>query len=522
MLRARSLQWICLTIIFLSTTAFAQTSASQNDCDWYCWVEHRLDVLEQQVAKLTKLLYSGGSNSGNGPSHTQHSQYTTSTTKRYSTTTFGTPYVTTTAKTSYVAKPTSTSTKKIVTVSTTGYTPRPTDVEPHDGYRAIGYFGNWDIYARKFFPQNIPADKLTHVLYSFADNKDNGTVFFTDTYADTDIHYAGDSWSESGNNVYGAVKQLQLLKAKNRNLKVMLSIGGWTYTNTNKHMDAPMSTATGRQKFADSCVAMVRDYGFDGIDVDWEYPQNVEQGGQLLDLLKAIRKALDGYANTLIYEDGHGSSEKPHFELSIAAPAGESNYKNMPLRQISEVVDFINLMAYDYAGSWDKTSGHAQNLYKSRSNPASTPFNTYDVLNLGMPIYGRAFTNTAGMGQSYNGNGKGSWEGGVYDWKDLPLNGAQVYYDQEAGGTYSYDNSTGLLVSFDTVDMALKKTDWLKKTKLGGAMWWEVSGDRYDGSGLIDNVVAALKGKDGSGIQQKSNWLRYPDSKFDNIKALGG
>jgi chitinase len=140
----------------------------------------------------------------------------------------------------------------------------PTAIAPRDGYRAIGYFGNWDIYARKFFPYNIPADKLTHVLYSFADNREDGTVFFTDTWADTDIHYANDSWNDIGNNVYGAVKQLALLKAKNRNMKVMLSIGGWTYTNTNKHMDVPASTAAGRQTFANSCVAMIRDYGFDG------------------------------------------------------------------------------------------------------------------------------------------------------------------------------------------------------------------------------------------------------------------
>jgi len=405
----------------------------------------------------------------------------------------------------------------------------PTAVAPRDGYRAIGYFGNWDIYARKFFPYNIPADKLTHVLYSFADNREDGTVFFTDTWADTDIHYANDSWNDIGNNVYGAVKQLSLLKAKNRNMKVMLSIGGWTYTNTNKHMDVPASTAAGRQTFANSCVAMIRDYGFDGIDIDWEYPQNPTQGGQLLDLLKAIRQAMDTYAATLTYKDANGNSQTPHFELSIAAPAGETNYKNMPLGEISQVVDFINLMAYDYAGSWETNSAHAQNLYKSTSNPKSTPFNTFDTvqayfnanvapskINLGMPIYGRSFTNTKGIGQPFNGIGQGSWEAGVYDWKVLPLPGSTVYYDQEAGATYSYNNSTGELVSFDTVDMALKKTEWIKQTGLGGAMWWEVAGDKYDGTGLIENVVASL-----GGIQQMSNWLRYPDSKFDNIKAMG-
>jgi chitinase len=70
--------------------------------------------------------------------------------------------------------------------------------------------------------------------------------------------------------VYGAMKQLQLLKARNRNLKTLLSIGGWTYTNTEKHMDVPMATDQGRRNFAESCVEMIRNYGFDGVDVDWE------------------------------------------------------------------------------------------------------------------------------------------------------------------------------------------------------------------------------------------------------------
>jgi chitinase len=105
-----------------------------------------------------------------------------------------------------------------------------------------------------------------------------------------------------------------------------------------------------------------------------------------------------------------------------------------------------------------------------------------------MPLYGRAFTKTAGLGQSYDGIGPGTWEAGVYDWRALPLPGAQVIYDAEAGATYSYDNSTGMLVSYDTVPMALKKVEFIKNTGLGGAMWWEVSGDRQDDSGIISNV----------------------------------
>jgi chitinase len=240
--------------------------------------------------------------------------------------------------------------------------PKP-DVEDRNGYRTVGYYGNWvitlsshptlarpnifitqDIYARKFFPSRIPATKLTHVLYSFADNTADGTITFSDPYADTDIHFASDSWSDKGNNVYGAMKQLGLLKQQNRNLKVMLSIGGWTYTNEKKHLDPVGESDTATKKFAASCVDMIKNYGFDGIDVDWEYPQDEEQGKQFLALLRAIRAALDAYAKSLAKDKTYAKEAQPHFLLSIAAPAGAENYGNLPLKDVADELDFINLM----------------------------------------------------------------------------------------------------------------------------------------------------------------------------------
>ncbi|KAG9192425.1 chitinase [Alternaria panax] len=405
------------------------------------------------------------------------------------------------------------------------------DIPNRPGYRAVAYYGSWDIYTRNFQPQQIPAEHLTHLLFSFADNKPDGTVFLTDSYADAEKHYKTDSWNNVGDNLYGSLKQLQILKSKNRNLKVLLSIGGWTYTNTNKHMDGPMTTAAGRQRFASSCVEMIRDYGFDGIDVDWEYPKDKEQGHQWLELLREIRSQMNGYADTLVHQDDSGHESKPEFLLTIASPAGEKNYKHLPLKEISGVTDFINLMAYDYAGSWDKQTGHNSNLYPSTSNPLSTPFNTASVLaaynaagvppsklNLGMPLYGRSFTNTQGLGKSFNGIGDGSFEKGVYDYKDLPLAGAQEHYDEEAGASYSYDEGSGMLVSYDTVAMALKKVDYIAQQKLGGAMWWEISGDRRDNDGsIVANVVKKLGGSS-AGIESSRNWLLYPDLRFDNIR----
>lgn len=187
--------------------------------------------------------------------------------------------------------------------------------------------------------------------------------------------------------------------------------------------------------------------------------------------------------------------------LTIACSAGASNYAFLDIASMNQYVDYFNLMAYDYAGSWSSDSGHDANLYASSSNPNSTPFNTNDAVAhftslvpankvvLGMPLYGRSFTGTAGMGQPFSGVGSGSFEAGVWDYKALPQPGAIVTEDLTGVvGSSSYDSSQQLLISYDTPAVADVKRQYIQNKGLGGGMWWETSGDRNDSGSLITTV----------------------------------
>ncbi|KAG5987854.1 hypothetical protein E4U52_007158 [Claviceps spartinae] len=391
--------------------------------------------------------------------------------------------------------------------------------------KAVGYYGNWDIYAAKFFVNDIPASQLTHLAYAFANiNNQTGECILSDTWADLQFAYPGDVTNSTGSNVYGNIKQMFLLKKKYRNLKTTLSVGGWTFRVNFPPMLASEKT---RIEFVRSAVKLVEDLGFDGLDIDYEYVDGSKQAAEMVDLLRRLREALDELKVT--------TKATAPFLLTYASPAGKAHYSQLDFEKMTPYVDFYNFMAVDYMGpGFSNNSGYLDNVFPDKKNRNATDFDTASGIHyylhegkvpgnkivLQNPLYGRAFNGTSGIGKPFVDAGTLGSLGvaGTWSYKDLPIPGfnATTTNNYVVGGSYTYDAAKQYLVAIDTPEMARFKASYVKKMKLGGTAWWEVSQDRSDSSSLIRATIKAYGGV--AALEQRQNNLQYPKSIYDNIR----
>ncbi len=378
----------------------------------------------------------------------------------------------------------------------------------HDKVLAA-YFPEWGIYGRNFRVADVPAESLTHLIYSFLDLKPNGEVALFDSFAAVEKRFAAhetvsgeaDQWyyppgdPRAEQTVWGNFNQLAQLKEKYPHLTVTIAVGGWTLS---RHFSTVTATEAGRETFATSLVNFLDTYRmFDGIDFDWEYP-----GGGGLESNSVSPNDGANYAllmaNVRAKVDALGARLGRSYELSVAAPAGLDKIANFNLAGLAPHVDFFNLMAYDFHGTWESTTGHqaaftgdpiGYDIETAARAYLAAGINPAQIV-LGAPLYTRGWSGVSGgeggYGVAASGAAPGTFEPGVYDYKDLlrqvkdPASGWQLYWDDVAQAAYVYNAAEGLFSSFETPTTIAMKAGWAEAMGFGGIMFWDITNDATD------------------------------------------
>ncbi|GAA3746598.1 glycosyl hydrolase family 18 protein [Plantactinospora mayteni] len=401
--------------------------------------------------------------------------------------------------------PTPTTPRPTVSPTPTPTTPPPTTTPPPNpgAQKVVGYFAQWGVYQRAYHVKNIhtsgSAAKLTHILYAFG-NTTGGRCTIGDSYADYDRAYSAaesvdgvaDTWDAGA--LRGSFNQLRKLKRMYPNLKVIWSFGGWTWSG------GFTQAAQNPAAFAESCYNLVEDPRwadvFDGIDIDWEYPNacgltcDASGPNAFKNVISALRSRF-GSSNLVtaaITADGSNGGK-----IDAADYAGAINNLN-----------WLMPMTYDYFGAFapqGPTAPHspltsyagipqqgfwsdaAIQKLKGKGIPANK-------LLLGIGFYGRGWTGVTQTtpGGTATGAAPGTYEAGIEDYKVLkntcPATGT-------VGGT-AYAKCGSNWWSYDTPTTIGGKMSYAKSQGLGGAFFWELSGDTSNGE-LITAVSNGLR-----------------------------
>ena len=361
--------------------------------------------------------------------------------------------------------------------------------------RVGGYYASNNIYKRDYQVEDIPASKLTHVFYAFSKISDDFTLTFNDKNGDVDKKFGNEP---AGLGYRGNFAQLQLLKKTHPQLRAMLSIGGG---NLSAQFSDMAATAATRKTFIDSTVAFIKKYGLDGVDIDWEFPvegghaevpHSPNDGKNLTLLIQGLRKGFDQAA----------ASEGRPFEVGLTVSPNPGYGKNLESRALGQVVDFFNLMTYDYHGTWDKMTFHLAPLYANPEDPgyrwavgrklnvagavqyyldAGVPA---EKINVGIPLYGMAWqTTTKNPKPLFSSTVEKPTlkDLGVLDYAEVQqmvAKGLAVEWDDSSRAAYLYNKTTGLFVSYDNGMSVTEKIELVVEKKLGGVFFWELSQDR--------------------------------------------
>ncbi|BFH14017.1 chitinase [Paenibacillus dendritiformis] len=398
--------------------------------------------------------------------------------------------------------------------------------------RNVMYYGDWSIWGGQgnFYPKDIPADQLTHLNYAFLDFDAQGNLVFTDKDAAVGAPVGQDGVQWDAANA-GALIALQQLRAENPNLKVGISLGGWSKSGD---FSVVAADASKRANLVQNVMKFIKYTNMDFVDVDWEFPAEVRQP----DLVDNKNDEGTKYATPedknnyiLLLQDfknalnQQGAELGKTYELSVALPAPKAKIDiGIDVPKLFNIVDFANIMTYDMRGAWDEVSGHHTGLYPNPNDPLTGNNLSIDEsvnyliqqgaepnkIVIGAAYYTRGWDQVSqgpdpnhpglfgqaalsakdadqtpsrgAVGESPLVLGDGGRRTGTWSYRNLDKLKAtypnlKEYWDDAAKAPYLYDETTGVFYTYDNERSIQEKTKYVLENGLGGVIAWMASND---------------------------------------------
>ena len=405
----------------------------------------------------------------------------------------------------------------------------------------VAYYPNWGVYGennQNMKVDQLPWDKVTYINHAFWMVADDYTLVSTDEWADLQMDMGYTAKLPDGSEYKGHFAAYKAMHEKYPNVNILISVGGWTKCH---NFSAMASTKEHRAIFINSCIQTLKKYPFiAGIDLDWEYPGQGRLGdsddpndfgcpgtekdkANFTVLLKELRQAMN-------------KNGMQNAKITICEQANVANsIKNQELKKIAKVVDMVNVMTYDYDGSWSKKTGALSPLKSDALNTAKSmeEYSKYfnkKQLNVGTPLYSRGWgqvemVNGTALGQmsgapdtasvrvcgiqdqvkgtygvytsQWDSTGKAKLvrepellgkEYGVYPggqnpwfllkkWEKSPQDGWIAGFDERTVSAWLYNSKTKEFYSYENERSLQAKLDFVNQNNYGGMIVWCVTGD---------------------------------------------
>lgn len=424
--------------------------------------------------------------------------------------------------------------------------------------KVFGYMPSWGAYGgHEFFDvlNDFRPEDYTHITYSFLQpvniDTPNPTIQWDDEWAALGNYPT----ASNDSNLVGLVPKLQERLAQYKDKRLVFSVGGWTYSER-KEFERATSTPQKTAAFAQNIVDFMYKWGFDGIDIDWEfplsfseeakndlwdgtsqYPQGFKPADQFIDLHRELRERM----TTLSLET------EEYYELSTATTPGISRIQYIKPAELVKYVDTVNYMAYDYNGAWQPITGHNAPLYETSVGSTEPEFwidvVTQEYLKQGVPteqlmfgvsFYSRSWVQVpnqekvsglpglgiAGVAPDELAEVEGGITGGLwgngsnpyYRMEELIAGTAKApggfpggawakdyksYWDEGAQVPYLYSPTDKIFHTYDDERSLNIKVDYLRKNNLAGAIVWDITGDTRPNKGtsqrdFLANIIGDI------------------------------